>query len=151
MGHVNSPTTIIELETWMKTNCFNFNSYAINGNNIDEGFGIENTAGLFVWYYTERGKKDAIKHFHTEQEIVRYAFEQIRADKWAKTHCIGFSANFHKIAELKNELRQMNIDFFGGQIPFYGVDSPVYRIYVLGCDILKTAHLKEIYMNEKPY
>ncbi|WFB65358.1 hypothetical protein PZ892_09070 [Sphingobacterium sp. WM] len=143
------PKTIIELEEWMKEKCFNFDSYSINGSSIYEGFGIDKSDGLYVWFYTERGQKDNLKYFKTESEIVEYAFNQIKSDKWARTHCIGFSADINKIKDLKNILQTMEITFFEDQIPYYGIDRPVYRIFVSGCDIKKTEYLKEKYWTEK--
>lgn len=143
------PLTEIELEKWMKVNCFNFNSYSINGNSIYEGLGIDKSGGLYIWYYTERGQRDNLKYFKSEAEIVEYAYNQIKSDKWAKTHCIGFSTDKTKIGELKSELEKMNTEFFEDEIPYYGINKPVYRIFVLGCDIQKTEHLKEKYWTEK--
>jgi hypothetical protein len=143
------PKTEIELENWMKENCFNFTSYSINGNSIYEGYGIDKSGGLYIWYYTERGQKDNLKYFKSEPEIVEYAFNEIKSDKWAKTHCIGFSTNLGKINDLKIELQKMETEFFEDKIPYYGLDRPVYRIFVLGCDIQKTEHLKVKYWTEK--
>jgi hypothetical protein len=58
MDRVYKTKTEIELENWMKENCFNFNRYSINGSSIYEGFGIDKSVGLYTWYYTERGQKD---------------------------------------------------------------------------------------------
>ncbi len=149
MGSNYLPKTKIELENWMSENCFNFNSYSINGNSIYEGFGIDKSGGLFIWYYVERGKRDNLKYFNSENEIVEHAFNQIKSDKWAKKHCIGFSINVNKITELKSELQKMNIEFFEDKIPYYGVDKPAYRVFVVGCDIQKTEYLKEKYYTEK--
>jgi hypothetical protein len=77
------PKTEIELENWMKANCFNFNYYSINGNIINEGCGIEKSGELYIWYHTERGQKDNLKYFISESEIVEYAFNEIKSDKWA--------------------------------------------------------------------
>ncbi len=143
------PKTEIELENWMEENCFNFNSYSINENSIEEGFGIDKSEGFYIWYYTERGQKNNLKYFQTEAEIVAYAFNQINLDKWAKTHCIGFSTDYNIINDLKSELQKMKTDFFNDKIPYYGIDRPVYRVFVLGCDIQKTEHLKEKYWTEK--
>lgn len=143
------PKTETELENWMKENCFNFNSYSINRNDIYEGYGIDNSGGLYIWYYTERGQKDNLKYFNSEPEVIEYAFNQIKSDKWAKTHCIGFSTDLNKINELKSELQKMKTEFFEDKIPYYGQDRPVYRLFVLGCDIKTTEYLKEKYWTEK--
>lgn len=139
------PQTIIKLENWMRENCFNFNGYSINGNAIHEGFGIDKSSELFVWYYTERGKRENLEYFKSEIEIVAYAFNQIKSDKWASNHCVGFSSDLNKIDELKNELMKMDVAFFEDKIPYNGIDRPIYRVFVSGCDIVKTEHLKEKY------
>lgn len=149
MENVNVPKTEIELENWMKENCFNFNSYSINGNHIYEGYGIEKSGGSYIWYYTERGQKDNLRYFTSEADIVEFAFDKIKSDKWAKTHCIGFSTDINKINELKNILRTKETTFFEDKIPYYGLERPVYRVFVLGCDIKKTEYLKDVFWTEK--
>ncbi len=143
------PMTVIELENWMKENCFNFNNYSISGNKIDEGFGIEITGDCFSWYFTERGGKDHLKSYKSESEIVEYAFNQIRSDHSAKMHCIGLSADKTKIDELKGKLQQLTIEYCDDEIPYFGKDKLVYRLFVSGCDIQKTEYLKEKYWTEK--
>lgn len=135
------PKTEIELESWMKENCYHFNSYSINGNSIYEGFGIKKSNDLFIWYYTERGQENNIKTFQSENEIVEFAFNQIKADKWARTHCIGFTNDKNKNLEMKRALQKMKIDFFEDEIPYDGIDGPVYRIFVSGCDIIQTRNI----------
>ena len=144
----NIPKTEKELEEWMKANCANFNSYSINGNAIYEGFGIEIIGGTFIWYYTERGQKDTIKTFTSEQDIIEHAYIQIQSDKWAWTHCIGFTSDKAKSEELCSILTEMDIEHFQDEIPYYGINHPVYRVFVLGCDIKKTMHLKERFQTE---
>jgi hypothetical protein len=142
----DSPRTREELETWMKSNCYNFNEYAVNGNHIHEGFGIDTVDGRFRWYYTERGEKSSIMQFQSEAEIVTYAFEQIKSDTWAQAHCIGFTADKNDVKELRNILEAADVEFLQDEIPnFYGDDRSVYRIFVLGCEIQKTGYLKERY------
>lgn len=145
MNESYKPVTIEELENWMRERCFNFNSYSINGNFICEGLGIEKEGQLFSWYFTERGKKEVLKYFGTEHEIVAYAFDQLRSDTWARTHCIGFTANKKKADELCMLLKDLNIEYIEDSIPYYGPERPVYRIFVLGCSIRQTEHLKEKY------
>lgn len=75
------PTTKKELETWIKEHCYNFNGYSINGNAIFEGYGIDNTEGIFNWYFTKRGQITNLQSFQSENEIVAYAYNLIKADK----------------------------------------------------------------------
>ncbi|SIT05350.1 hypothetical protein SAMN05421766_10828 [Zobellia uliginosa] len=139
------PQTEIELETWMKRHCYNFNSYSINGNAIYEGFGIDKTKGEYIWYYTESGIKENIKIFNTEKELIAYTFDQIQSDKWAKTHCIGMTTSKEEKMELSEELRKREIKFIQDEIPYFGPKRPAYRTFVLGCDKLKTKDLKRKY------
>ena len=125
MGKNFNPKTEIELEKWMKENCFNFNSYSINGNAIYEGYGVDKFGGLFIWYYTERGQKNNLKYFQTEQEIIEHAYNQINLDKWAKTHCIGFTTDESESLELEDKLYEMQIEFIKDEIPYYGLQRPV--------------------------
>jgi len=72
--------TIAELERWLYENCYPMNNYSINGNIIHEGYGLENNGGLYQWFYTERGVRLTLKYFASEEEAVRYALEQIKAE-----------------------------------------------------------------------
>ncbi len=137
------PATISELEEWMRENCYNFTGYSINGNVIFEGFGIEKLGDQFSWYYTERGKKDTIRFFALESEVVEYAFNQIKDDKWASANCIGFSPNKVVIIELEAELQKNNIQSFGDSIPYYCDGRPAYRLFVSGRDFRKAEYIKE--------
>lgn len=140
------PKTEKELELWMKKNNYNFLSYSINGSPIYEGFGIDKFPGQFIWYYTERGIKKQDKCFQTERELIEYAYSQIIADKWAKTHCIGFTGNINEKQELEKILKEANIEFIQDQIPYHGIERPAYRTFVLGNDVNNTKHLKEKYL-----
>jgi hypothetical protein len=142
------PKTERELKNWMQDNCFNFQGYSIGGNSIYEGFGIENSGGLYIWYYTERGQKEHLKYFQTEEEIINYAYNQINSDKWANSHCIGFTENKAKSKALANLLTQLAIQYEEDEIPYYGLERPIYRTFVFGCDILKTKELKQEYYDE---
>ena len=146
------PDTILKLETWMKENCYNFSSYSINGNSIYEGNGIEQSDGLFTWYYTERGEKKILRSFHSEKEIVEFAYNEVRADRWARTHCIGFTTDPAEINQLTAILTELKIEYINDEIPhFYGLNQPVYRTFVLGCDVSKTLHLRDQYFKDTYY
>jgi len=142
------PKTVTELENWMKAHCYNFESYSISGNSIYEGFGIDKSGTIFIWYYTERGQQQSLKYFGSEAEIVQHAYNEIKSDQWARTHLVGFCSDLSKTVLLKKELDTMNIKYMYDEIPYYGNRKPVYRVFVLGCDIKKTIHLKEKYCTE---
>jgi hypothetical protein len=144
-----NPHTEIELEQWMKKNCYNFENYSINGNAIFEGYGIDRFGGLFIWYYTERGEKRTLKYFQTEKEIIEFAFNEIKSDKWAKTHCIGFTTDKKEAVELSNKLKELQIESMQDEIPYYGLERPVFRTFVFGCDINKALHFKKRYYKDK--
>lgn len=145
---MKAPSTEIELEAWMKVNCFNFHNYSINGNLIHEGFGIERSEDLFIWYFTERGERSKIKVFETEGQIIEHAFSEINNDKWARTHCIGFTPDKDASTELANELYRLGFKYVQDKIPYFGLDGPIFRTFVFGCDIEPTEHLKSKYYVE---
>ncbi|HVG13592.1 MAG TPA: hypothetical protein VM935_01490 [Chitinophagaceae bacterium] len=144
------PATRSQLEDWMIAQCYNFNSYSVNGSIIHEGYGIDKADDGFVWYYTERGQKSHLKYFQTEKEIVQYAFEALKNDKWARTHCIGFTGDKKEALELAEKLKLLRITFIQDEIPFYGWDKPAFRTFVLGCDHKLVNDLKEQY-NKAPW
>lgn len=143
------PKTELELALWMKTNCFNFNSYSIGGNPIHEGCGIEKSGSLYIWYYTEKGEWQNLDYFRTEEEIVKFAHDKILNDKWANNHCIGFTTNKSKSTELTNILKQRKIEYMADEIPYYGAEQPVFRVFVFGCDHRQTNDLKSKYYEKK--
>lgn len=144
MENNNMPISILELEKWLLDNCYNFSSYSIYGNFIDEGFSIEKNGNSFLWYYQERGIKRAIKEFQSEKEVVEYGFNEILNDRWAKAHCIGFSKNENDINDLISIISGMNIEYFQDKITFDDW-KPVFRVFVFGCDVKKVLFLKEKY------
>jgi len=79
---------------------------------------------------------------------MEFAYQQIKSDKWAWAHCIGFTSDKFKSDELCNILSDMGINYLNDEIPYYGTPSPVYRVFVFGCDIEKTRFLKEKFCTE---
>jgi len=143
------PKTEAGLAQWMKTNCFNFNSYSIDGNAIHEGFGIDKSGFLYIWYYTERGERQNLNYFQTEEEIVKFAYNKITTDKWSNNHCIGFTRDKSKSIELIELLKERDIQFMNDEIPYYGIEQPVFRVFVFGCDHKKTNDLKNKYYEKE--
>lgn len=137
--------TCLELEQWLGENCYHFNGYSINGNSIYEGFVLDKFETIYRWYYIERGQKGVIQYFKTELEAVIFAFQHITADKLAKTHCIGFTRSQVKANQLIGILEDLKIDYTEDKIPYGGVQKPVYRIFIVGCAILKVGYLKKDY------
>ena len=142
-----SPKTVVELEKWMKENCFNFNNYSINDNFIHEGYGIDKSGGLYIWYYTERGQKNNLRYFFNENEIVEYAFNEIKSNKWANIHCIGFTPDYNEHKELERILTEMGIYFEHNEHKSWG--QTIFITNIFGRDLNKVLHLKEKYYKEK--
>ena len=141
--HFDQPSTIDQLVGWMRNNCYNFDSYSINGNHIHEGYGIEKYEDKFFWYYTERGQKNVLEEFRTEREVVLHALEALQDDRWAKTHCIGFVFIKALHEELATILQKLNVEFTQDRILYSSPDRYAYRTFVFGCDVRKTSYLKE--------
>jgi len=134
-----TPTTIKELKNFLRKNCFNQKLYSIDGNIIYEGFGLEKWGELFIWFYTERGNKENLKYFRSEEEAVKYTFAKITTDKYAHSHLIKNT----DIPETKNnilkELNKRNVKFWVEETPL--LDNKLYRIFVQGCDVNRVKDL----------
>lgn len=149
MEDQNLPQTIQELAQWMKARCYNFDSYAIGGNSIYEGFGLEETLDGYVWYYTERGQRTSVAFFATEQEAVAHAHQQVAADKWAAAHYVGLTDKSAEAQELAGQLGAPGIAFWQDEIAgFYAPRRAAYRTFVTGCDINRVAFLKQRYYHK---
>lgn len=140
---VNEPeiNTVLELELWLKENCYSKHNYSINGNSIIEGCGLENIGGLYQWYYTERGNKSILKYFNTEKEAVQHAFEEIKANNHANRHYIGMYSSEQKVEKILGELKRRKIEFWTDKIPYGGLKDLRTRIFVIGCGIINAKDL----------
>ena len=64
--------TFKELEEWMLQNNIN-NTFSPGSRYVtDEGFGFEEVYGLFIWYYNERGERNNLEYFKSEEEAVQF-------------------------------------------------------------------------------
>jgi len=131
--------SIDELKEIMNKNCYNYNFYSIDGNVIYEGFGIDKSGELFIWYYTERGDRENLKYFRTEAEIAQYAYEIIINDKFAKSHLISCTTDRKVKENLIKILNNRQISYWVDEIP--SRNEIMFRIYVIGCDIEKVEDL----------
>ncbi len=102
------------------------------------------TDHFFIGTILNEEKKNILETFRTEQKIIEFAYNQLKTDKWAKTHCIGFGFDKNEAEQLRKILNEMNVEYFQDQIPYYP-DKPTYRTFVLGCGILKVENLKTKY------
>lgn len=138
--------TIQELEAWLVKNCYSFQELTIGHHFAPEGIVIEEDGNRFNWCYSERGNKRILKSFDSEKELVDYAMDQLTTDKWYKAHIIAFTFDEEKIKELEAYLSERKIGYERNDIPNYTKGRRAYRIFVFGCDIKKTEHLKARYM-----
>jgi hypothetical protein len=133
--------TIIELEKWLKDNCYSMNSYSINGNLIYEGYILENNGGLYQWNYTERGEKRTLEHFATEKDAVEYALKKIKSDEHANRNFIGMYKESSEVQKVLSELKNREIEYWTDNIPYGGLKDYRTRIFVIGCGIKKATDL----------
>ncbi|MEE9364780.1 MAG: hypothetical protein V3U92_19440 [Cellulophaga sp.] len=133
--------TVLELEKWLKENCYPMNSYSINGNFIYEGCGIENNGGLYEWYYTERGDKRTLEYFATEKDAVQYALKEIKADEHSNRNYIGMYKESNDVEKILSELKNREIQYWTDKIPYGGINDWRTRIFVIGCGIKKATDL----------
>ena len=141
--------TIKQLAEWMTANCYR-DKYAIGNRNINEGCGLDTFGTLYVWYYqSERGERENLDYFRTEQEAVNFAFKKITADKSANRHMIGFIKDKSKEKELLTELEKRKVEYWKDEIPYGGINDPRIRVFVFGCDIKKVLDLQEKYNKVK--
>ena len=137
--------SISELKKWMCENCYNNTFYSLDGNFIDEGFGIRKNEDGFYWYFTERGQEDIHETFKTEAEIVAFAYQHISSNLTAQSHCLGLYKEQMDRDKIIRELVKRNIKHTSDSIPYGGIKDPRFRIFVYGCDINKVADLLKNY------
>ena len=133
--------TELELEQWLKENCYSMNNYSINGNTIYEGCGLEKNGGLYQWFYTERGEKRVLEYFASEKEAVQYALEKIKSDKHSIRNYIGMFKSENEVEKIKSELEKRNVEFWTDKIPYNGINDIRTRVFVIGCGIKKVQDL----------
>ncbi len=68
-------STISELEIWMNDNGIK-NTFTPNKRFVtDEGLGLEEIDGVFIWYYFEKGEKTIVEFFKSESDAVNYIYK----------------------------------------------------------------------------
>jgi hypothetical protein len=69
--------TFKELEEWMLQNNIE-NTFTPGSRYVtDEGEGLEEITGLFIWYYIERGERNNLKYFKSEAEAVQFLYQYL--------------------------------------------------------------------------
>lgn len=69
--------------------------------------------------YSERGNKRILMSFSSEQELVEYALEKLKADKWNKAHLVAWVWSEAEIQQAEAELKNYNISFERNDVPNY--------------------------------
>ena len=134
--------TLKDLDDFMKTNCYNLDIYSINKQPKYDGFGIEKWGELFVWFYVERGERENLNYFSTEQEATKFVYGIISKDAFAKSNLLTSIEDPILKEELKEELKLKEIEYWTDNIPHLGKHNILTRFFVVGCDIKKTTNLK---------
>ena len=78
-----------------------------------------------------RGNKRILMSFSSEQELVEYALEKLKADKWNKAHLVAWVWSEAEIQQAEAELKNYNISFERNDVPNYLQGKNAYRIFVL--------------------
>lgn len=137
--------TISELEKYLENECYSFQEISIGSHHALEGVVIEKVADCYNFSYSERGKKDIIKSFSLEKDLVCYAMKRLNEDEWFKAHLVAWVWNESEIKEAEKELQDLNIEFRRNDIPNYSKGKRAYRIFVFGKDVLVLNEFKEKY------
>lgn len=70
------PKTLSQLREWLIQN--NKENYvAINESMLIEGCGIEKWGELYIWYYCEKGERENLNYFGTEEEAVSFILQDL--------------------------------------------------------------------------
>ncbi len=72
---------IEELEQILKSEGFCEDSYSLSGGNHNERYEIDQSNGVWIVYYSERGLKSGKIEFSSESEACTYLLEILRKDK----------------------------------------------------------------------
>lgn len=138
---INQIETIVQLEKWLKNNCYSMDSYSINGNHIYEGFGLNVSDNkTFQWYYIERGHKEILETFINESDAVQFAFKKITNDIHAKRNYIGMYKK-KEAEKVLLDLQKREVEYYIDKIPYNGINDIIIRVFVIGCGIKKVADL----------
>lgn len=138
--------TIKELEHYLEEECYSFREITIGSHYAYEGIIIERAQEGYIFGFSERGRKEVIKTFSAEDDLVAYAFQHFTADKWFRSHLAAWVWSREEIGQAEEELRDMQIAFERNDIPNYAEGRNAYRIFVFGRDILLLDQFKKTYL-----
>lgn len=138
--------TIKELETYLEKECYSFREITIGKHFAYEGIIIEKVEEHYIFACSERGRKEVLKSFSSEKELVDYAFLYITKEKWFRSHLVAWVWNRTEIEQAEAELRKKNIAFERNDIRNYAEGQNAYRIFVFGRDCLHLKKFKKKYL-----
>ncbi|MBR5596000.1 MAG: hypothetical protein IKW30_01160 [Lachnospiraceae bacterium] len=136
---------IEELEKHLEDEYYSFTEITIGKHRAPEGIVIEKNGEAYNFCYSERGIKTVIKSFLREKDLVEYAYEELSADKWNKTHLVAWVWSEYEILQAEQDLKKNDIVFERNDIPNYSQGRTAYRIFVFGRDVVKLAEFKKRY------
>ena len=93
--------------------------------------------------------KRILMSFSSEQELVEYALEKLKADKWNKAHLVAWVWSEAEIQQAEAELKNYNISFERNDVPNYLQGKNAYRIFVFGKDYLKLEEFTKRYYRSR--
>lgn len=137
--------TIAELENYLEKECYSFRELSVGRHQAPEGMIIEKLNGCYHFAYSERGHKRVIQSFPSEQELVEFALQRLKNDKWSKAHLAAWVWNEAEIRNAQQELKSMDIAFERNDIPNYSMGKRAYRIFVFGRDVLRLDDFQKRY------
>ena len=108
-----------ELEKYLEDECYSFVEINIGKHHAHEGIVIEKNGDAYEFGYSERGNKRILMSFSSEQELVEYALEKLKADKWNKAHLVAWVWSEAEIQQAEAELKNYNISFERNDVPNY--------------------------------
>ncbi|MDC6141564.1 hypothetical protein PO869_16550, partial [[Ruminococcus] gnavus] len=141
--------SIEELEKYLEDECYSFVEINIGKHHAHEGIVIEKNGDAYEFGYSERGNKRILMSFSSEQELVEYALEKLKADKWNKAHLVAWVWSEAEIQQAEAELKNYNISFERNDVPNYLQGKNAYRIFVFGKDYLKLEEFTKRYYRSR--
>lgn len=135
---------LYDLAQWMKHEGANFANYRVVGltGPISEGFEITGYGKSWTLSYLERGATDVIEAFTTSNELVSFAYQKIRRDPWAWTHCVAMSESDKSINNVISVLKRLKIPHYRDSVPADKVPGRcTYRVFVFGNDRNKVSDI----------
>lgn len=140
--------SIAELEKYLEEEQYSFMELTIGKHHASEGYIIEKNGNVYEFCYSERGKKEVIKSFSKEQDLVEYALKTLSANKWNRAHLVAWVWTEDEIQQAEQELITNDVGFERNDIPNYSQGRTAYRIFVFGRDVEKLTEFKKKYFRK---